>query len=168
MVKVDRRIRWHYTTTILRLRIGARLTRYRNCKFDNFAGTISRYADGISRYSVPPSAGPLLPLIDITLLRNRIPKIMYFPDRECVRSLRQLYGYAIGTADVAGSWRHWASARRPLCRSTTDGLCVTQVEAELPSQPAFIDTKCRRRGPHQPHRRPYIPPPRSSPPKFEL
>ena len=24
MVKVDRRIRWHYTTTILRLRIGAR------------------------------------------------------------------------------------------------------------------------------------------------
>jgi len=46
----------------------------------------------------------------------------------------------------------------PLCRSTTDGLCVTQVEAELPSQPAFIDTKCRRRGPHQPHRRPYIPP----------
>ena len=37
VVKVDRRIRWHYTTTstILRLRIGARLTRYRNCKFHN-------------------------------------------------------------------------------------------------------------------------------------
>ena len=63
VVKVDRRIRWHYTTTILRLRIGARLTRYRNCKFHNFAGTISRHADGISRYSVPPSAGPLLPLV---------------------------------------------------------------------------------------------------------
>ena len=62
VVKVDRRIRWHYTTTILRLRIGARLTRYRNCKFHNFARTISRHADGISRYSVPPSAGPLLPL----------------------------------------------------------------------------------------------------------
>ena len=62
VVKVDRRIRWHHTTTILRLRIGARLTRYRNCKFDNFARTISRHADGISRYSVPPSAGPLLPL----------------------------------------------------------------------------------------------------------
>ena len=62
VVKVDRRIRWHYTTTILRLRIGARLTRYRNCKFHNFARTISRYADGISRYSVPPSASPLLPL----------------------------------------------------------------------------------------------------------
>ena len=28
MVKVDRRTRWHYTTTILRLRIGPRLTRY--------------------------------------------------------------------------------------------------------------------------------------------
>ena len=55
VVKVDRRIRWHYTTTILR--IGAGLTRYRN-----FARTISRHADGISRYSVPPSAGPLLPL----------------------------------------------------------------------------------------------------------
>jgi len=62
VVKVDRRIRWHYTTTILRLRIGARLTRYRNCKFHNFASIISRHADGISRYSVPPSAGPLLPL----------------------------------------------------------------------------------------------------------
>ena len=62
VVKVDRRIRWHYTTTILRLRIGARLTRYRNCKFHNFARTISRHADGMSRYSVPPSAGPLLPL----------------------------------------------------------------------------------------------------------
>ena len=62
MVKVDRRIRWHYTTTILRLRIGARLTRYRDCKFHNFARTISRHADGISRYYVPPSAGPLLPL----------------------------------------------------------------------------------------------------------
>ena len=63
VAKVDRRIRWHYTTTILRLRIGARLTRYRNCKFHNFARTISRHADGISRYSVPPSAGPLLPLV---------------------------------------------------------------------------------------------------------
>ena len=62
MVKVDRRISWHYTTTILRVRIGERLTRYRNCKFHNFARTISRHADGISRYSVPPSAGPLLPL----------------------------------------------------------------------------------------------------------
>jgi len=65
VVKVDRRIRWHYTTTIFRLRIGARLTRYRNCKFQNFARTISRHADGISRYSVPPSAGPLLPLYQI-------------------------------------------------------------------------------------------------------
>jgi len=62
VVKVDRRIRWHYTTTILRLRIGARLTRYRNCKFRNGCPAISRHADGISRYSVPPSAGPLLPL----------------------------------------------------------------------------------------------------------
>ena len=59
---MDRKIRWRYTTTILRLRIGARLTRYRNCKFHNFARTISRHADGICRYSVPPSAGPLLPL----------------------------------------------------------------------------------------------------------
>ena len=62
VVKVDRRIRWHYTTTILRLRIGARLTRYQNCKFHNGCPAISRHADGISRYSVPPSAGSLLPL----------------------------------------------------------------------------------------------------------
>ena len=61
VVKVDRRIRWHYTTTILLLRIGARLTRYRNCKFHNFACTISRHAD------VPPSAGPLLPLVASTI-----------------------------------------------------------------------------------------------------
>jgi len=62
VVKVDRRIRWHYTTTVLRLRIGARLTRYRNCKFHNFTRTISRHADGISRYSILPSVSPLLPL----------------------------------------------------------------------------------------------------------
>ena len=49
VVKVDRRIRWHYTTTILRLRIGARLTMYRNCKFHNGCRTISRHANGISR-----------------------------------------------------------------------------------------------------------------------
>ena len=36
VVKVDRRIRWHYTTTILRLRIGARLTRYRGIEIVNF------------------------------------------------------------------------------------------------------------------------------------
>ena len=48
----------HYYYSLLRLRIGARLTRYRNYKFHNFARTISRHADGISRYSVPPSAGP--------------------------------------------------------------------------------------------------------------
>ena len=71
VVKVDRRIRWHYTTTILRLRIGARLTRYRNRKFHNFACTISRHADGISRYSVLPSAGPLLPLALSMCLRAR-------------------------------------------------------------------------------------------------
>ena len=69
-LKVDRRIRWHYTATILRLRIGARLTRYRNCKFHNFARTISRHADGISRYSVPASVGPLLPLDTIAVYVN--------------------------------------------------------------------------------------------------
>ena len=39
-------------------------TRRLHCskRIDNFARTISRHADGISRYSVPPSAGPLLPL----------------------------------------------------------------------------------------------------------
>ena len=51
----------------------ARLTRYRNCKFHNFASTISRHADGISRYSVPPSAGPLLPLDPPTFLRRCTP-----------------------------------------------------------------------------------------------
>ena len=72
VVKVERRIRWHYTTTILRLCIGARLTRYRNCQFHNFARTISRHADGISRYSVPLSAGPLLPLGTVHVMHNCI------------------------------------------------------------------------------------------------
>ena len=80
MVKVDRRIRWHYTTTILRLRIGARLTRYRNCKFHFFARTISRHADGISRYSVPPSAGPLLPCTSVPVDRlHRLASTVYSP-----------------------------------------------------------------------------------------
>jgi len=53
-----------HTTTILRLRIGARLTRYRNRKFHNGC----RHADGISRYSVPPSADPLLPLVNCNII----------------------------------------------------------------------------------------------------
>ena len=69
---------WHYTATILRLRTGARLTRYRNCKFHNFARTISRHADGISRYSVPPSAGPLLPLVMSHMFRS---KPLLMPER---------------------------------------------------------------------------------------
>jgi len=41
VVKVDRRIRWHYTTTILRLRIGARLTaHFYPCKLTLSAGTL--------------------------------------------------------------------------------------------------------------------------------
>ena len=97
MVKVDRRIRWHYTrpTTILRLRIGARLTRYRNCKFHNFARTISRYADGISRYSVPPSAGPLLPLI------RHMFKIVRFPWRLAFW-VRLGLGSGVGDGDFRG------------------------------------------------------------------
>ena len=83
VVKVDRRIRWHYTTTILRLRIGARLTRYRNYKFHNFARTISRHADGISRHSVPPSAGPFLPLFGGYVRTQRTPCLrpvnLFFP-----------------------------------------------------------------------------------------
>ena len=72
VVKVDRRIRWHYTTTILRLRIGARLARYRNCKFHNGYRTLSRHADGISRYSVTPSAGPLLPLVALKEITSKV------------------------------------------------------------------------------------------------
>ena len=85
MVKVDRRIRWHYTTTILRLRIGARLTRYRNCKFHNFARAIRRHADGISRYSVPPSAGPLLPLDSLRALKK--PEVPFEKSSETVGSV---------------------------------------------------------------------------------
>ena len=63
VVRVDRKIRWYYTTTILRLRIGARLTRYRIVIFTISLALSAGHADGISRYSVPPySAGPLLPL----------------------------------------------------------------------------------------------------------
>jgi len=53
-------------------------TRYRNCKFHNFARTISRHADGISRYSVPPSAGPLVPLQITTLAPHH--SVFYRPE----------------------------------------------------------------------------------------
>ena len=43
--------------------------------FTNFARTISRHADGISRYSVPPSAGPLLPLSIIQIKLNQFKKM---------------------------------------------------------------------------------------------
>ena len=86
--KVDRWIRWQYTTTILRLRIGARLTRYRNCKFDNGCRTISRHADGISRYAVPPSAGgPLLPL---DLLVSRKPPSRWRLECEAAEMLHKI------------------------------------------------------------------------------
>ena len=62
VVRVDRKIRWHYTTTILRLRIGARLTRYRIVNFTILlalsAGTLMASAGTPYRHS----AGPLLPL----------------------------------------------------------------------------------------------------------
>ena len=61
VVKVDRRIRWHYTTTILRLRIGARLTRYEIVNFAislalsagtlmASAGTPYRLVPGMTKY----------------------------------------------------------------------------------------------------------------------
>ena len=75
-----------YTTTVLRLRIGARLTRYRNCKFHNGCRTISRHADGISRYAVPPSAGPLLPL---DLLVSRKPPSRWRSECEAAEMLHK-------------------------------------------------------------------------------
>ena len=113
MVKVDRRIRWHYTTTILRLRIGARLTRHRNCKFHNFARTISRHADGISRYSVPPGAGPLLPLVDTDLMK-------LFAERRrwlCMRVVLQVRVSARRRLSLA-------SCSAPLCSPATRRSCV--------------------------------------------
>jgi len=54
MVKVDRRIRWHYTTTILRLRIGARLTaHFYRCTLALSAGTLM--ASGGTPYRLVPA-----------------------------------------------------------------------------------------------------------------
>ena len=117
MVKVDRRIRWHYTTTILR--IGARLTRYRNCKFHNFARTISRHADGISRYSVPPSAGPLLPL---GYLLTGVCWYARFP----VDSMR------LATLTVSPK-RQYLGIVTPTTPPTTDPLCRPQRIVNLRS-----------------------------------
>ena len=65
VVKVDRRIRWHYTTRGLLYFAFALVHDSRGIEIVNFTVSLalfSRHADGISRYSVPPSAGPLLPL----------------------------------------------------------------------------------------------------------
>jgi len=88
VVKVDRRIRWHYTTTILRLRIGAGLTKYRNYKFHNGCCTISRHADGISRYSVPPSAGPLLSLAQFNIFFYSLSALSVMSHNSCHRTDR--------------------------------------------------------------------------------
>ena len=125
VVKVDRRISWHYTTTILRLRIGARLTRYRNCKFHNGCRTISRHADGISRYSVPPSAGPLLPLRG----GSHIPpeKAQIFRERRCVL-LSHYFGHLSllcvrGFDRSSSRWR--STCRIASCRATCDSASPT-------------------------------------------
>jgi len=82
---------------------------YRNCKFHNFARTISRHADGISRYSVPPSAGPRLPLTDalVSLHWLRVPERIQF--KIAVLTYRVLHGNAprylgplTSTVDVPG------------------------------------------------------------------
>jgi len=54
VVKVDRRIRWHYTTTILRLRIGARLTaNFYRCTLALSAGTLMASAG--TQYRLVPA-----------------------------------------------------------------------------------------------------------------
>ena len=64
VVRVDRKIRWHYTTTILRLRIGARLTRYRIVIFTISlalsAGTLMASAGTPYRHIVPAHFYPWL------------------------------------------------------------------------------------------------------------
>ena len=64
VVRVDRKIRWHYTTTILRLRIGARLTRYRIVIFTISlalsAGTLTASAGTPYRHIVPAHFYPWL------------------------------------------------------------------------------------------------------------
>jgi len=59
VVKVDRRIRWHYTTTILRLRIGARLTAhfYPLVKCTSLLSFTPTPVSLTSGYVVPLSAG---------------------------------------------------------------------------------------------------------------
>jgi len=60
------------------------LRAYRNCKFHNGCRTISRHADGISRYSVPPSAGPLLPLVPVDTKQRPGRKVEYCYERVCL------------------------------------------------------------------------------------
>ena len=130
MVKVDRRIRWHYTTTILRLRIGAQLTRYRNCKFHNFARTISRHADGIRRYSVPPSAGPLLPLVMSHMFRSKpllMPERLMRVDRLPVGDS----GAELVTQSTSVSYMSLASASPPSRSDEGLPLAVSQPTLRL-------------------------------------
>jgi len=51
-----------------------------------YARTISRHADGISRYSVPASAGPLLPLCLTVKVWNSLPHLLLIFGRPYYRS----------------------------------------------------------------------------------
>ena len=57
------------------------------CKFHNGCRTISRHADGISRYTGPPSAGPLLPL---DLLVSRKPPSRWRSECEAAEMLQEI------------------------------------------------------------------------------
>ena len=106
-------------TTILRLHTGARLTRYRNCKFHNFARTISRHADGISRYSVPPSAGSLLPLCTFVPESGDKWKIIFKEKNKTLQLLnKRIVAYFMNTNDFGLSMTRCPLARSQYLRNT--------------------------------------------------
>jgi len=131
VVKVDRRIRWHYTTTILRLHIGARLTRYRNCKFHNGCRTISRHA-------VPPSAGPLLPLM---LLRKvEISQNMH----DCVFCLHcpSYYGLVLCFHPSVRAFMHAQWHHSPTSLPSTCSLYLCSVDLFLSMLSSLLAALC--------------------------
>ena len=111
-----------------------------------YARTISRHADGISRYSVPPSAGPLLPLF-LTILGSSVKE---GGTQLCVNSVmctqvavgsRRSCFECLGNIFVLLPWRHivyFYCQHEPSDIVAQLHRCLLTLLVHLGSEPAIV------------------------------
>ena len=116
-----------------------------------YARTISRHADGISRYSIPPSAGPLLPLF-LTILGSSVKEggtqlcvNAVMRTQVAVGSRRSCFE-CLGNIFVLLPWRHivyFYCQHEP--RDTVAQLhrCLLTLLVHLGSEPAIVQVSMR-------------------------